>query len=153
MSIDITDTIRNKFESFCYRKLFPSKNSIKIKPYNKYYLQVQAGYYFGSDIHYEYTENKIHFHIEFEDNKLCQALNKFLEDSILDKDVFFINNKLTENPDYKSSIKIQWTLQKDINTESDLWNGFIEIKDIIEPYINKFEELFNFHVAMKQFDR
>ncbi len=130
MALEVTRELKEEFEKFC-KDEFPNK----IYKSNKYdskknWFYVQAGNNYKDFIHYEFNGEYIYFHIEIRKTNVAEVFASYIENNqnLLKK----INNKT----DYQ---KATFIFNKQINSEEDLWNSFLEIRDKIESLIYSFE--------------
>lgn len=130
MSLFVTKCLKEKFRNFCNDE-FPEKLTCLNLYDNKKWFFVYAGEFHSWYIHYEYLDGYVHLHSEFEDTDLANVFETF------------INAKLAGNENFSKSEKfgkiIQWTYNKVINTEKELWDAFIYIRNSFDSIIKLFE--------------
>ena len=114
------------FEQFAAKE-FPEK----IHQWGGQFCYIQAGTQFKDDIHYEYLNGAIYFHIE--DPKNWRSIRDFLWDNISD------NRVCIEK--WQGNKYSAWHLIRSIQNVNDVFSGFREIYGIIEPILLRFEEL------------
>lgn len=118
-------TTKEAFGKFCQDK-FPGK------PYkwSPEYCYVQAGCRMGEGLHYEFVKGYVHLHIEVRGD--WRGIRKYL----LSKAPFY----RIEIRDWGGRKLCDWMLTVEVESESDMYNAFLEIRDILEYHILKYEE-------------
>ena len=92
-------------------------------------IQIQAGNQFGIPMHYEYHLGTVALHLEQKD---WRAIRNHLN-------VNLHNKRLTPSNWFGRS-NCQWTIDGEIHTVQDMFQAFLDIRSIIEPVIEKFED-------------
>ena len=119
-------TTQQAFEDFCKRE-FPGKRY----KWTPDYCFVQAGTHLKDNLHYEFWNGHLHLHIEGEN---WRGIRNYLAQ----KAPF---GKM-EAHDW-GRINCDWMLKKNIHTEKDMFDAFLEIRDIMEHHILNYEATLN----------
>lgn len=117
---DIVD--KASFDAFCGIH-FPGKTT----KWGREYCFVKAGNILGNNLHYEFYKGKVHLHIEGREWKDISAFlaSVNLPDSI--------------TPGTWNHPNCSWTLDSVITDKASLFEAFIQIRDIMEPYLEEFD--------------
>ena len=122
--MNITADILKDFRKFCETN-FPEK---KVQSGRGYFF-VQAGEMFDTELHYEFYQNEIQLHCE--------------SDRVRNLDSFISDNKIELPANIQKDVwqrsRCRWILKKEIASQKDLFDGFIEIGKIFEPIITMYE--------------
>ena len=112
---DFMEFVNTKFTNRQYR-------------YERDFCYIQAGNRHDWYLHYELNGGKIHLHIE---GNNWRPIRDFLSKNV-------VNSQVTKGPWGRKDCK--WTLNKEIVISEDVKNGFLELSEIMEPYIYEFEK-------------
>ena len=96
--------------------------------YERNFCYIQAGNCLDWYLHYELNGGEIHLHIEGND---WRPIRDFLSKNVVDC-------RVTKGTWWRKGCK--WTLNKTIATTEDVKNSFLELREIMEPYILQFEQ-------------
>ena len=96
--------------------------------YERNFCYIQAGNHHDWYLHYELNGGEIHLHIE---GNNWRPIRDFLSKNVIDC-------RVTKGTWRRNGCK--WTLNKTIASTEDVKNGFLELREIMEPYILKFEQ-------------
>jgi len=123
----ISNELKLDFKIFCQNE-FNGKSLCANENKKTQWIFVQAGTFYGNNLHYEFGKDEVQLHIEIDDSVQIQ---KFLFENI--------NNTEFEwrpwgKPNHCCVIK------RSITTKNELFSAFCEIRDKIEPIILEFEQ-------------
>ena len=133
--IKIDKNLKMEFERFC-RENYPGIDYESNRNNDEQWFNLEAGNNFQSWIHYEFYDGQVQLHLEQPDDFSIvdiNLLNTFIKNLNL-------SNKLVSGT-FKFGKLWALTTEKEIETEDDLFAAFVEIKNIIEPILEQYEEL------------
>lgn len=129
--LPVTIELKEKFKKFCADEFKGREVCINLWDDKEDWFYVYAGKKYSWQVHYEYCKGKVHLHSEFENDELEKLFENFMNTRI-DKEFKYVKNPA-------QGIKAQWTYQKDISKDIDLWRAFIYVKNFFDPLITMFE--------------
>lgn len=97
--------------------------------YEEGFCYIQAGSCLGEQLHYELNAGKIHLDIE---GKNWRPIRDYLWNHVVDSRVSHCHWR---------RYGCRWTLNKNVESEADVEQGFLQMRRIMEPHILKFERL------------
>lgn len=115
-------TTEERFSEFC-KINFPGKTCTWMPAY----CYVQAGSMWGNNLHYEFLDGKVELHIE---GGNWHGIRNYLN-SISPIAMIRPRNWHRQN--------CAWTLERNITCEKELFDAFLEIRNILEHHINSYE--------------
>lgn len=124
--MNITESVIKDFKKFCKNE-FPEKKISATQGYG--YIYVQAGINNGTFLHYEYYQKQVQLHCESNNANL---LEMYIKNNNITLPKFITKKSWQKN-------RFRWINTHEINSISDLHKAYIEIRDIFEPIIHKFE--------------
>lgn len=114
---------KEEFESFAQRE-FPNMATC----YADGYCFIQAGTCLGENLHYELNEGKIHLDIE---GPNWRPIRDYLWNHVIDSRV---------SHSHWGRYGCRWTLDKNLESQQDVEQGFLLMQRIMAPHILKFEK-------------
>lgn len=121
------DITRSEFKKFALDKFEKEGSAIRFSPTHKY-CYIQAGEHLGNCLHYEYHKNHVHLHIEGQEKDKRKALADYLAEK----------NTGLKVSDWGMK-NCCFTLDKVLNSWEEIQDGFLEISQMLDPYIKKYE--------------
>lgn len=97
--------------------------------YEEGFCYIQAGTCLGDNLHYELNAGKIHLDIE---GPNWRPIRNYLWNHVVD-------SRVSHSHWWRYGCR--WTLDKNIDSVSDVEQGFLQMRRIMEPHILKFEKM------------
>lgn len=124
--MNITESVIKEFKKLCQNE-FPEKKVSARSGYG--YIYVQAGLNNGTSLHYEYYQKKVQLHCE--STNAC-GLEKYIRENKI------VLPKYIKKDNWQNK-RFRWIYDRKINSIDELKKVYIEMRNIFEPIILKFE--------------
>lgn len=130
--VKITKQLKEKFLEFC-QKEYPRK-TYKANLFNKEkWFYIQVGKHFSDYLHYEYINDSIQFHIEFDTEEESEMFNSLIPS------IFSSVNKNWKREKNKNYIWYEIVPKTQINDEPELFEKMSEAIFLLDEGISKIE--------------